>query len=102
MNGVSKCRLGPNRFQRIAESLCLCVAAQQRAIDDFRSDLLGLRAELRDVQFALGQDVERLQFRIKALNIWAVPALVALVAIVLALARRLRAASYRTDREAVS
>ncbi len=80
----------------------LLTAAQQRAIDDFRSDLLGLRAELRDVQFALGQDVERLQFRIKALNIWAVPALVALVAIVLALARRLRAASYRTDREAVS
>jgi ABC-type uncharacterized transport system involved in gliding motility auxiliary subunit len=80
----------------------LLTAAQQRAIDDFRGDLLELRAELREVQFALGQDVERLEFRIKAVNIWAVPALVALVAIVLALTRRLRAVSYRGDREAVS
>jgi ABC-type uncharacterized transport system involved in gliding motility auxiliary subunit len=75
----------------------LLTAKQQRAIDEFRNDLLDLRAELREVQFALGQDVERLEFRIKALNIWAMPALVALVAILLALARRHRAARFRAD-----
>ena len=75
----------------------LLTAKQQRAIDEFRNDLLDLRAELREVQFALGQDVERLEFRIKALNIWAMPALVALVAIFLALARRHRAARFRAD-----
>jgi len=75
----------------------LLTAKQQRAIDEFRNDLLDLRAELREVQFALGQDVERLEFRIKALNIWAMPALVALVAIFLALVRRHRAARFRAD-----
>ena len=70
-------------------------AQQQQAIDAFRNDLLDLRSELREVQFALGQDVERLEFRLKAINIWAVPAVIALVAIVLALVRRHRAARFR-------
>jgi ABC-type uncharacterized transport system involved in gliding motility auxiliary subunit len=70
-------------------------AEQQQAIDAFRNDLLDLRSELREVQFALGQDVERLEFRLKAINIWAVPAVIALVAIVLALVRRHRAARFR-------
>ena len=58
-----------------------------------------LRAELREVQFALDQEVKRLQFKIKALNIWAVPALIAVVAIVLALLRRRRAHVYRAAGE---
>ena len=74
-------------------------AEEQAAIDTFRNDLLDLRAELREVQFALDQDVKRLEFKIKAINIWAVPALVALVAIILALLRRRRAHDYRAIEE---
>ncbi len=75
-------------------------AEEQTAIDTFRNDLLDLRADLREVQFALDQDVKRLQFKIKAINIWAVPALIALIAIVLAFLRKRRHHVYRAVEEA--
>ena len=87
------------REEEAAEGNIL-TAQQQQTIDNFRNDLLDLRSELREVQFALGQDVERLESRIKAINIWAVPALVALIAVALALLRRYRAARYRAAGEA--
>lgn len=74
-------------------------AEEQTAIDTFRNDLLDLRAELREVQFALDQDVKRLQFKIKAINIWAVPAMIAFIAIVLALLRKRRHHVYRAAEE---
>jgi hypothetical protein len=49
---------------------------------------------LRAVQRSLRQDVETLSTWVKALNIWAVPILVALFAIGLAAARRIRAARF--------
>jgi ABC-type uncharacterized transport system involved in gliding motility auxiliary subunit len=61
--------------------------------DDFRQsrvEMLGVRKQLRDVQLALRQDIEALDTRLKILNIWAVPLLVAILAIVLAIFRRRR------------
>lgn len=72
----------------------LLTAQQQAAIDNFRSEMLSLRRELRDVQHSLRQDVEALQSRIRIINIWAIPVLVAIVAIVLALVRRARRARF--------
>jgi hypothetical protein len=63
---------------------------QRDEIEGFRGQLLDTRRELRDVQLALRQDIEDLQGRVRFLNIAAVPLLVALVAIVLALVRRVR------------
>jgi ABC-type uncharacterized transport system involved in gliding motility auxiliary subunit len=67
---------------------------QQAEIDDFRSEMIGLRQELRGVQRSLRQDVENLGTQIKLLNIWTVPILVALFAIGLALVRKIRAARF--------
>jgi hypothetical protein len=53
--------------------------------------MINLRRELRGVQHSLREDVEGLSTRIKALNIWAVPVLIALVAAALAGFHRLRA-----------
>jgi ABC-type uncharacterized transport system involved in gliding motility auxiliary subunit len=72
----------------------ILTAEQQTEIDDFRSEMIGLRQELRGVQRSLRQDVESLATRIKLLNIWTVPILVALFAIGLALVRKVRAARF--------
>jgi ABC-type uncharacterized transport system involved in gliding motility auxiliary subunit len=56
---------------------------QQAEIERFRGEVLGLRRELRDVQGELRGDIERLQTTAKAINIAAVPAAVAIVALVL-------------------
>jgi hypothetical protein len=56
--------------------------------------MIGLRQELRAVQRSLRQDVENLTTRVKLLNIWTVPILVALFAIGLAAARKIRAARF--------
>ena len=69
----------------------ILTAAQQEEIDNFRAEMITLRQELRAVQRSLHEDVERLSTAIKALNIWAVPVLVALLAAGLALFQRLRA-----------
>ena len=66
----------------------ILTGAQQQTIDDFRSEMLDLRRELRDVQFGLRKDVDQLESWLKALNIWTVPGLLALFAIGLTLWRR--------------
>jgi hypothetical protein len=50
-----------------------------------------LRRELRDVQRSLREDVEKLSTFLKALNIWTVPIVIALVAAALAWFQRHRA-----------
>jgi ABC-type uncharacterized transport system involved in gliding motility auxiliary subunit len=74
------------------QSGVILTSAQQAEIDDFRTEMIGFRRELRDVQRSLRQDVEQLSTRVKLVNIWAVPVLVALVAITVALVRRRRRA----------
>lgn len=63
---------------------------QQQEIENFRSQILETRAELREVQRALRRDIETLKARIRFANIGAVPLVVGLVAIGLALVRRAR------------
>src|ERR671919_373150 len=69
----------------------ILTAAQQEEIENFRGEMIKLRQELRAVQRSLREDVESLSTRIKALNIWAVPILVALLAAGLAGFQRMRA-----------
>ena len=65
-------------------------SAQQQELEAFRAQLLDTRRELREVRYALRSDVEMLQDRLRLFNILAMPLLVALIAIGLALAHRIR------------
>ena len=64
---------------------------QAKEIDDFRREMVTTRSELREVQRALREDIDRLDARLKVVNIGLMPALVLVVAILLALARRAKA-----------
>lgn len=84
--------------RRDQDSSLLITAEQQAAIETFRGEMLELRQQLRDVQYALRRDVERLKVRLEIVNIWAVPILVGVLALVLAAVRRRRAARFRAAR----
>jgi hypothetical protein len=73
------------------QSGVILTADQQAEIENFRAEMLTLRRELRDVQRSLREDVESLSTTLKALNIWAVPVLIALIAAGLAWFQRIRA-----------
>lgn len=60
------------------------------AMQEFRAEAATTRQELRQVQLALRQDIERAETWIKAINIGAIPLIVGILAIVLAVIRRLR------------
>jgi ABC-type uncharacterized transport system involved in gliding motility auxiliary subunit len=69
------------------------VILTQAQRDDFRNsrvEMLGVRKQLRDVQLALRKDIESLDTLLKIVNIWAVPLLVAVLAVIMALYRRRR------------
>jgi hypothetical protein len=72
------------------QSGVILTAAQQQEIDSFRGDMITLRQELRGVQRSLRENVEQLSTWAKIINIWAVPVLIALAALALAVYRRLR------------
>ena len=65
-------------------------AEDKATIERFRGEMLGVRKDLRDVQVALRSDIERLEERVKVINIGAVPLLICGVGGVLALFRRFR------------
>ena len=73
-----------------SEDISLLGDAQRKEIEGFRTQLLDTRRELRDVQLALRKDIEQLRDRTRLLNIAAVPALVAVLAIAVAVVRRIR------------
>ena len=60
---------------------------QVRAIDGFRSQMLAIRAELRDVQFALRSDVDKLKAWIMAINVGVAPLVFGVIALLFALRR---------------
>ncbi len=60
---------------------------QVSAIEGFRAQLLTIRSELRDVQFALRRNVDDLKNWVTALNVGAVPLLVAIIALLFAMRR---------------
>lgn len=63
---------------------------QKTAVANFNRELLSIRTQLREVQHALRKDIESLDTWLKAANIWAIPVLFGILAIVLALVRRAR------------
>jgi ABC-type uncharacterized transport system involved in gliding motility auxiliary subunit len=69
---------------------------QLKAIEGFRAQLLGIRSQLRDVQFALRRDVDNLKSWITALNVGVVPVTVAIIVLGLALRRPRRPLPVKT------
>ncbi len=63
---------------------------QRKAIEDARTEILTTRLELRDVQRALRESIEALQQKLLFLNIGAVPAVVAVLGLLLAAIRVMR------------
>ena len=72
------------------QSGVILTAEQQTEIENFRAQMVGLRQELRGVQRSLRQDIDALDTRLKFLNIWAIPLIIAFFAIGLALFRQMR------------
>lgn len=64
--------------------------AQQETIDQFRADLLATRRELRSVQQNLRRDIQTLEAWTKFINIALIPIVVAIVAMLVGLARSRR------------
>jgi ABC-type uncharacterized transport system involved in gliding motility auxiliary subunit len=60
---------------------------QLKTIEGFRAQLLAVRSQLRDVQFALRRDVDNLKSEITAINVGIVPLTVAIVVLGVALRR---------------
>jgi len=54
---------------------------QVKAIDGFRQQMLSIRSELRDVQFALRRDVDNLKNWVTAFNVGIVPVTVGIIAL---------------------
>lgn len=65
-------------------------AEQQSTIAKFRTRVVEIRRQLRQVQLDLRRDIDRLDTNLKLINIAAMPILVALFAVILALFRRTR------------
>lgn len=68
----------------------LLTSEEAQAIEHFRQNILHTRKELRRVQLSLNQDINRLEWRIKLIDLAAMPIAVAIVALVLAAMRRRR------------
>ena len=81
--------------QEEQESGLLPGSEQQETIEAFRTEMIAQRRQLRDVQLALREDVEALATRVRFLNIWAMPILIGLIALGLALLRHRRAARFQ-------
>lgn len=86
-------------IEESAEGGLLLTPEQEAAVEQLRLELIDARQQLRQVQRGLRDDLERLVTRLQLANIAAVPALVALVGLGVALLRRRRAqASLRGGR----
>ena len=63
---------------------------QKEAINEFRRDMLGFRQQLRDVQHDQRREIDSLNTVLTAVNIWAMPILISIIALVIAVVRRSR------------
>ena len=77
-------------LQNEDQGTALLSREQRDAINGFRTEIVRNRAELREVQHALVQDINRLDLRLKLLNIGAIPILIGVFAIGLGIVRRYR------------
>ncbi|MGH6660273.1 MAG: GldG family protein, partial [Rhodospirillales bacterium] len=76
--------------RRGAEGDIVLSAEDRAAIDKFRSEMIATRKELRDVQRALREDIDRMDAWLKFLNIAAIPLLLGLGTIVVTMIDRLK------------
>ena len=65
-------------------------AEQAKTIEGFRTQLLAIRSELRDVQFALRRDVDNLKNLVTALNVGVVPVTIGFIALAFGMRRSRR------------
>lgn len=77
---------GPGADRRATEAMI--TPEQRAAIDEARRTIATTRAELRQVQFALRQDIDALKRRLQFWNVAAVPVAVMVLALALGLWRR--------------
>jgi ABC-type uncharacterized transport system involved in gliding motility auxiliary subunit len=76
------------RQREVQAGAPVALTAEERAqVQKLQGEILGVRGDLRAVQASLRADVKSLESRVQLINIAAVPALVALLAILLALYR---------------
>jgi ABC-type uncharacterized transport system involved in gliding motility auxiliary subunit len=68
---------------------------QQDAIDQFRTQVVTIRKQLRDVQHDLRRNIDNLEILLKFINIWLMPIFVGLAAIVVGVVRLRRRAGAR-------
>ena len=74
-------------IQQNKEGTVTLTAEQSQAIDNFRGEMLRTRQQLRVVQRALRQDIDRLKAEIEFFDIAFIPILVGIVAVVLGVVR---------------
>ena len=77
-----------------AASAANLTAAQKADIAKFQKQKAGIRSELRQVQHQLNRDIEKLVNRLKLINIFLMPSMVAFFALVIAFRRRLQRRAY--------
>lgn len=74
-------------IQQNKEGTVTLTAAQSQAIDNFRGEMIRTRQQLRQVQRALRQDIDRLKLRLEFFDIAFIPILVGIAAVVLGAVR---------------
>jgi ABC-type uncharacterized transport system involved in gliding motility auxiliary subunit len=79
--------LQANRSDLGSATSVIFTPEQRQAIERAREEAIRTRRELRNVQYELGRDVNRLGLLVKALNIGAIPLLISLYAVVLGIVR---------------
>jgi len=65
-------------------------ASETKTLDNFRGEMISIRRQLRQVQLALRQDINRLEAWLEFFDIAFVPILVGIAAIVIGIVRRER------------
>lgn len=83
-------KIGKLNVPEGSDTEAILTDSQRQALNKFRTDLISIRQQLREVQNNLRKDIDSLDTWLKILNIWAVPAVVCVIAVVMAWVRRRR------------
>jgi ABC-type uncharacterized transport system involved in gliding motility auxiliary subunit len=84
---ATQAKLADVKGQPDAQGNVALTPDQQKAVEQLRSQMIQTRTELRQVQLALRQNIDRLKLELGLVNIGLVPALVALTAIAIGILR---------------
>ena len=90
----ARCARGPAGGEQ-ANAQAVITPEQRAAIDAARKDIVDTRQQLRAVQYDLNRDISRLETELRVFNIVLVPAVLAILAIVLGVVRSRRRARAR-------